>query len=171
MSTIKRKGNIPTKIPKVELAFYSSQGNMVDVASFSGHVDVVNKTGKILFGTSFSCPLVTGMLMLYFEKFKLLNDRFPTSIEALDFVKGNVVDLFSEGHDIKTGYGMFVLPKLSTVKKEVDDVKGHWAEEEIRELITLGELTGFPDGTFRPNEPLTRAQYAVLRARQLEGSR
>lgn len=166
---IKRKGNIPTKIPKVELAFYSSQGNMVDVASFSGHVDVVNKTGKILFGTSFSCPLVTGMLMLYFEKFKLLNDRFPTSIEALDFVKGNVVDLFSEGHDIKTGYGMFVLPKLSTVKKEVDDVKGHWAEEEIRDLIERGEMQGYEDGTFRPDNPLTRAEYAVLRIGQIRG--
>lgn len=37
-----------------------------------------------------------------------------------------------------------------------------WAKDYIAELTGRGILTGFPDGNFRPNEPVTRAQFAAL---------
>lgn len=38
----------------------------------------------------------------------------------------------------------------------------YWARPFIQELATRGVIRGFPDGTFRPNEPVTRAQFAAM---------
>jgi hypothetical protein len=45
------------------------------------------------------------------------------------------------------------------------DVRGHWAEEEIRRVMQAGWMEGFPDGKFRPDDYLTRAQTCVMLAR------
>ncbi|WP_084176504.1 S-layer homology domain-containing protein [[Limnothrix rosea] IAM M-220] len=45
------------------------------------------------------------------------------------------------------------------------DVLSHWAEPFIQVLVENDYLQGFPDGTFRPDAPLTRAEYAALLAR------
>ncbi|MFF2158146.1 cadherin-like beta sandwich domain-containing protein [Paenibacillus chitinolyticus] len=42
------------------------------------------------------------------------------------------------------------------------DVQGHWAAENIRKAEKAGLLTGFEDGTFRPDQALTRAQAVVI---------
>jgi hypothetical protein len=47
-----------------------------------------------------------------------------------------------------------------------DVAKGTWYEDAIAEAVKDGYLAGYPDGTFKPNEPLTRAQGAVLYVRQ-----
>jgi predicted nucleic acid-binding Zn-ribbon protein len=39
---------------------------------------------------------------------------------------------------------------------------GHWAKEAVEVLASKGILTGFPDGTFRGNEGLTRYQAALI---------
>jgi hypothetical protein len=44
---------------------------------------------------------------------------------------------------------------------------GFWAFREIEALADSGITTGFPDGTFRPLEPVTRAQMATFLARAL----
>lgn len=43
-----------------------------------------------------------------------------------------------------------------------DDITGHWAEKAIRRCMERKIITGFPDGTFRPNEPVTRAEAATM---------
>ncbi|HEY9633248.1 MAG TPA: S-layer homology domain-containing protein [Coleofasciculaceae cyanobacterium] len=43
-----------------------------------------------------------------------------------------------------------------------DVPEGHWARDFIAELAMRGIFTGFPDGKFHPNEPVTRAQFAAL---------
>lgn len=53
---------------------------------------------------------------------------------------------------------------IPTSKSPFPDIIGHWAEAFILSLIHLKIISGFPDGTFRPDESLTRAQYAVLLA-------
>ncbi|MCZ8515978.1 S-layer homology domain-containing protein [Paenibacillus filicis] len=42
------------------------------------------------------------------------------------------------------------------------DIQGHWAEQTIQRLVALGILDGFPDGTFRPNEPVTADQFVKM---------
>lgn len=43
------------------------------------------------------------------------------------------------------------------------DVKaGHFAESYIKAAVKRGIVTGYPDGTFRPNESITRGEVAVM---------
>jgi hypothetical protein len=38
----------------------------------------------------------------------------------------------------------------------------YWAYPFITALIQRGDLSGFPDGTFRPDQPVTRAEFAAM---------
>ncbi|WP_337983497.1 cadherin-like beta sandwich domain-containing protein [Lysinibacillus sp. C5.1] len=53
------------------------------------------------------------------------------------------------------------------------DIENHWAQEIIEALATRGIITGYKDGTFRPNETISRQHVAVLltRAFTFEASR
>ena len=42
------------------------------------------------------------------------------------------------------------------------DTQGHWAEDYIAALAAEEIIGGFPDGTYRPNDPVTRAQFAAI---------
>lgn len=44
----------------------------------------------------------------------------------------------------------------------IDVSYDHWAADAIRWAITMELMQGFPDGTFRPDEPVTRAQVAQV---------
>ncbi|MBR5479337.1 MAG: S-layer homology domain-containing protein [Clostridia bacterium] len=44
----------------------------------------------------------------------------------------------------------------------VTDIGGHWAEDYISGWIEMGNISGYPDGTFRPNNSITRAEFAAL---------
>lgn len=45
------------------------------------------------------------------------------------------------------------------------DIKGHWAQPFIEALAARQIITGFPDGSYRPNDPVTRAQFAAIIAK------
>lgn len=47
------------------------------------------------------------------------------------------------------------------------DTRGHWAEQYIALLQKRGTIGGFPDGTFKPNDYITRAQFAAIATRAL----
>ncbi|MGI6487477.1 MAG: S-layer homology domain-containing protein [Syntrophothermaceae bacterium] len=48
------------------------------------------------------------------------------------------------------------------------DVKGHWAEKTIEELVATGAIKGYPDGTFKPNQGITRAEFASITVKAFE---
>lgn len=45
---------------------------------------------------------------------------------------------------------------------------GHWAKDAVALIVDKGLIQGFPDGTFRGNENLTRYQAALIFARLLQ---
>ncbi|SCZ80024.1 S-layer homology domain-containing protein [Acidaminobacter hydrogenoformans] len=47
------------------------------------------------------------------------------------------------------------------------DINGHWAQPHIEHLLGLNLISGFPDGTFKPNQIITRAQVASILANEL----
>ena len=42
------------------------------------------------------------------------------------------------------------------------DIKGHWAQSYIERAAELGWIKGFEDGTFRPDDRITRAQAMTM---------
>ncbi|MFE4712732.1 NEAT domain-containing protein [Paenibacillus sp. NPDC056722] len=57
------------------------------------------------------------------------------------------------------------------VPVSLTDVNGHWAQAAIEQAIKSGLVKGYDDNSFRPNNPINRAEFAVLlsRALKLEG--
>jgi hypothetical protein len=45
---------------------------------------------------------------------------------------------------------------------EFFDTQGHWAQTFIESLAVREIIRGFPDGTFRPEAPVTRAEFAAM---------
>ena len=46
--------------------------------------------------------------------------------------------------------------------KSFTDVSGHWAEANIKSLAQKGIINGFEDGTFKPNNSVTRAEFTTM---------
>jgi len=42
----------------------------------------------------------------------------------------------------------------------IKDYEGHWAETYIKKAINYGYMTGYPDGSFKPDNPISRAEFA-----------
>jgi hypothetical protein len=42
------------------------------------------------------------------------------------------------------------------------DLNGHWALDRINQLTALGAISGYPDGTFKPDKTISRAEFAVI---------
>ncbi len=54
-------------------------------------------------------------------------------------------------------------PAPAFAQSQFTDVSsGYWAERFITDLAARNVIAGFPDGSFRPNDPVTRAQYAAM---------
>jgi S-layer homology domain len=45
---------------------------------------------------------------------------------------------------------------------QASDVAGNWAEPFIKALVAKDIIKGYPDGTFKPDQPVTRAEFAAL---------
>jgi S-layer homology domain len=56
-----------------------------------------------------------------------------------------------------------VTPTVSLAQTSFTDVSSnYWAAEFIQELAQRGVIAGFPDGSFRPDQAVTRAQFAAM---------
>lgn len=46
--------------------------------------------------------------------------------------------------------------------EDINDFDDHWAGKDIRWVIDKGLMQGYPDGSFKPDKPITRAEMAVI---------
>lgn len=53
------------------------------------------------------------------------------------------------------------------VQSNFNDISGHWAENEIRRAASLGWIQGYTDGSFKPDQNITRAEAASMINRML----
>lgn len=45
---------------------------------------------------------------------------------------------------------------------ELTDINGHWAEKEIKDFAQKGHVIGYEDNTFKPENPITRAEFVKI---------
>jgi hypothetical protein len=57
--------------------------------------------------------------------------------------------------------------KETVVTELPEDVKGHWAQEEIADLMKKSILSGYEDHTIRPDRTLSRAEFVTLLVKAL----
>ena len=46
--------------------------------------------------------------------------------------------------------------------EKASDVSGHWAEASIQKWVDAGVINGYTDGTFRPDNGITRAEFVKI---------
>ncbi|WP_068675334.1 S-layer homology domain-containing protein [Oceanobacillus sp. Castelsardo] len=61
----------------------------------------------------------------------------------------------------------FTLSSPFMVQAAPNDIKGHYFEKDMQTLINKGLLTGYEDGTYRPNREVTRAEFTIFLVRAL----
>lgn len=49
-----------------------------------------------------------------------------------------------------------------TTSGGLTDIKGHWAEKEIKQFVLQGHIKGYNDKTFKPNNSITRAEFVKV---------
>lgn len=57
------------------------------------------------------------------------------------------------------------LEELEEIKQpevNLNDIKNHWAKKYIEKLVINGAVSGYPDGTFRPDNNITRAEFITM---------
>ncbi|OAS14275.1 S-layer homology domain-containing protein [Paenibacillus oryzisoli] len=74
-----------------------------------------------------------------------------------------------------TKYGVFIVTQEATglgtdtnSTKNLTDIAGHWAEANIKQAIRGGIVVGYPNGTFAPNQTVTREEFAVMAVNALQ---
>ena len=58
--------------------------------------------------------------------------------------------------------------RISASSSIFSDLAGHWTADFVAALVKKGVISGFPDGTFAPNAPINRAQYAAIIAQSFQ---
>ncbi|MBE9208982.1 S-layer homology domain-containing protein [Nostoc sp. LEGE 06077] len=96
--------------------------------------------------------------------------------EALKAEPGRLVELNEVSDDDSSIYeiGQMMMSYRAIgvaqgIQVKFNDVStNHWANDFIAELAALQVIQGFPDGTFRPDEQVTRAQFAAMISQAFE---
>lgn len=57
---------------------------------------------------------------------------------------------------------LFLLILSTSITFAFPDIQGHWAEQFIRNVQSKGMIAGYPDGTFRPERYMSRAEFITL---------
>src|SRR5450756_40638 len=57
---------------------------------------------------------------------------------------------------------MFSLIPANTFAVAASDISGHWAQVTIQSWMDKGLIKGYPDGTFKPDQNVTRAEFMTL---------
>ena len=95
-----------------------------------------------------------------------------STLARLGIVKGRSADFFDPDASITRAEFAAICARFdsSGVKadSEFTDIAGHWAENEIEQAATLGWILGYSDGTFRPNNQITRAESMTMINRVLQ---
>ncbi|WCK54300.1 S-layer homology domain-containing protein [Aneurinibacillus sp. Ricciae_BoGa-3] len=58
--------------------------------------------------------------------------------------------------------GSMVMAIAGSALADVKDVSGHWAQAQITKWVDKGYISGYADGTFKPNNSITRAEFMTL---------
>jgi len=60
---------------------------------------------------------------------------------------------------------ILALPGMTSAAPAFNDISSHWAAKDIQTALDRGFVAGYPDGTFKPNGTITRAEAAGMLSR------
>lgn len=93
------------------------------------------------------------------------------TMQSMGIINGRTVSEFEPDKPITRAEFAAIATRFDqedpVLNASFSDISDHWAEEEIRHGATLGWVRGYTDGTFRPDQYITRAETMALINRML----
>ena len=94
------------------------------------------------------------------------HNKAVSTMAKLGIVKGRRADRFDPNASITRAEFAAICARFNTKPVEnsgsFSDISGHWAENEIERAAAFGWISGYPDGTFRPDARITRAEAMTM---------
>ena len=94
------------------------------------------------------------------------HNKAISTMAKLGIVKGRRADRFDPDASITRAEFAAICARFNTRPVEnsgsFSDISGHWAENEIERAAAFGWISGYPDGTFRPDARITRAEAMTM---------
>ena len=94
------------------------------------------------------------------------HNKAIATMAKLGIVKGRRADRFDPDASITRAEFAAICARFNTRTVEnsgsFSDISGHWAENEIERAAAFGWISGYPDGTFRPDARITRAEAMTM---------
>ena len=94
------------------------------------------------------------------------HNKAISTMAKLGVVKGRNAEAFDPDASITRAEFAAICARFSTRTVEnsgsFSDISGHWAENEIERAAAFGWISGYPDGTFRPDARITRAEAMTM---------
>lgn len=94
------------------------------------------------------------------------HNKAISTMAKLGIVKGRRADSFVPDASITRAEFAAICARFNTKPVEnsgsFSDISGHWAENEIERAAAFGWISGYPDGTFRPDARITRAEAMTM---------
>ena len=93
-------------------------------------------------------------------------NKSVATMAKLGIVKGRPAGTFDPDEPITRGEFAAICARFDAGMTDGDssftDISGHWAEAEIERATSLGWIMGYTDGTFRPDNYITRAEAMTM---------
>ncbi len=80
-------------------------------------------------------------------------------------ISGNTITISVDHYTI---YAILVKKALTPTAASFIDLDNNWAKAAIEKLAGMGAISAYPDGTFRPNTQITRAEFITLLVKVLK---
>lgn len=94
-----------------------------------------------------------------------------STMAKIGIVKGHTANAFAPNAPITRAEFAAICSRFDRsnveIKSDFNDISGHWAENEIRRAASLGWIQGYTDGSFKPDQNITRAEAASMINRML----
>lgn len=153
-----------------------NESGQVKVGLVAGAVDVPEKTVEFIASIDSDESLTN----LEDDVSRLTIMVYSTSLEHMHkrYIKGYPDYTFRPENSITRAEVAAIFARILDLENTVtgqehyrDIESGHWAEEYIEAATKQGLFQGNPDGTFKPESPITRAELAVVVARYFNTER
>ena len=103
--------------------------------------------------------------------FGLWHNKSISTMAKIGILKGRTSDTFAPNAPITRAEFAAICSRFDRsnveIKSDFNDISGHWAEKEIRRAASLGWIKGYADGSFKPDQNITRAEAASMINRML----
>ena len=103
--------------------------------------------------------------------FGLWHNKSISTMANIGILKGRTADTFVPNAPITRAEFAAICSRFDQsnveIKSDFNDISGHWAEKEIRRAASLGWIKGYADGSFKPDQNITRAEAASMINRML----